>query len=91
MDISQPTVSQHLRRLKSLGLTTERRDGQRITYSFSQTVFDENIKSLTHFLNASIKDISAMRKEYERYELVAGGKMDYYPGQIVKKQDIGGQ
>ena len=47
LDMTQPNVSQHLRKLKALGMVKERRRGQRVYYSldvddkpFIETVLD---------------------------------------------------
>lgn len=42
--ISQPSVSRHLSVLKSAGLITDRRDGQRILYSLSTDTLREVVK-----------------------------------------------
>lgn len=77
MDIAQPTVSQHLRRLKSIGLTEERREGQRINYSLVKPVFERYMDDLEAFLAAPCREIPEMKAEYGRFvESVAGGKMD---------------
>ena len=77
MGIAQPTVSQHLRRLKSIGLTEETRDGQRINYSLVKPAFQTYMNDLKVFLAAASEDIPEMKPEYERYiKLMTGGKMD---------------
>jgi ArsR family transcriptional regulator len=77
MGIAQPTVSQHLRRLKTIGLTEERREGQRINYSLSRGVFQRNLDELSRFLGAANKDIIGMQTEYERYlNIVTNGQVD---------------
>lgn len=75
MDIAQPTVSQHLRRLRAVGLAQEKKEGQRVRYRLAKDVLDKYKKELDLFLAAPIKDISQMQEEWERYEaLVASGK-----------------
>lgn len=82
MDIAQPTVSQHLRRLKAVGLTEERREGQRINYSLVKPVLEKYFNDLEVFLTASIPEIPEMKPEYGRYvKSVAGGRMDYSTSQ----------
>lgn len=77
MDIAQPTVSQHLRRLKAVGLTEERREGQRINYRLVKPVFERYFNDLEEFLAASNREIPEMKPEYERYvKSVAGDKID---------------
>ncbi|SMO57118.1 ArsR/SmtB family transcription factor [Melghirimyces algeriensis] len=49
LQLSQPTVSQHMRRLKSIGLVKERRQGQWVFYSLDggqYPLFKEVIQSL---------------------------------------------
>lgn len=67
MDISQPTVSQHLRRLKSIGLAEERRKGQRINYRLVKPVLERYFTDLEVFMAASNQEIPDMVPEYERY------------------------
>lgn len=75
MDIAQPTVSQHLRRLKAIGLAEEKKEGQRVRYRLAKEVLDKYKKELDLFLVTPIKDISQMKEEWERYEaFVASGK-----------------
>lgn len=75
--VAQPTVSQHLRRLKSIGLAEEKRLGQRINYSLVIASFNKNMEELTNFLSTSIRDIPDMSAEYERYvKNVVGGKVN---------------
>lgn len=82
MGVAQPTVSQHLRRLKAIGLAVERREGQRINYSLVKPVFRKYMNDLNTFLAASPQGIPEMKPEYQRYiEAVAGGKMDCSTGE----------
>ena len=61
LGISQPGVSQHLRRLKLLGLTEERREGQRVIYSLVVPVFDAYVKELNRFLALPAGDMAQMQ------------------------------
>ena len=54
-NISQPAISRHLSRLKSAGLVTESRKGQRVFYSLNQSKFEELGFSLTHLPDLSEK------------------------------------
>jgi ArsR family transcriptional regulator len=75
MGIAQPTVSQHLRRLKALGLAVEKREGQRINYSLERPVFDRYLEELAAFFPAPNREISSMELEYQRYlELFGKGR-----------------
>lgn len=77
MDVAQPTVSQHLRRLKSIGLTEERREGQRMNYRLVKPVLQRHFSDLEVFMATPIGEISDLLPEYERYlNNVAGGKID---------------
>ncbi|SMB96975.1 ArsR family transcriptional regulator [Thermanaeromonas toyohensis ToBE] len=76
MDIAQPTVSQHLRRLKAVGLAEEKKEGQRVRYRVNKEVLAECQRELEIFLATPIKDIPQMKEEWERFEaLVASGKV----------------
>jgi len=75
MDIAQPTVSQHLRRLKAVGLAEEKKEGQRVRYRVNKEVLAECQRELEIFLATPIKDIPQMKEEWERFEaFVASGK-----------------
>ncbi|MDN5347564.1 MAG: hypothetical protein PWP65_1128 [Clostridia bacterium] len=76
MGIAQPTVSQHLRRLKAVGLAEEKKEGQRIRYRLIQDALDKYNKELDLFLATPIKDIPQMKEEWDRYQAsVASGKV----------------
>lgn len=64
--IAQPTVSQHLRRLKAVGLVRERRDGQRVCYSLDEDMFMRHRQALNVLLDARAADIPAMAAELAR-------------------------
>ncbi|MCG0278814.1 MAG: metalloregulator ArsR/SmtB family transcription factor [Thermanaeromonas sp.] len=76
MNIAQPTVSQHLRRLKAVGLAEEKKEGQRVRYRVNKEVLAECQRELEIFWVTPIKDIPQMKEEWERYEaFVASGKV----------------
>ncbi|MCL4424553.1 MAG: metalloregulator ArsR/SmtB family transcription factor [Firmicutes bacterium] len=79
LGVSQPTVSQHLRRLKQAGLARERRDGQLIYYQVDWKAVATFREECREFLEeVSLEAISAMAKEAGRL-----GKMERYsPGRI---------
>ncbi len=64
---SQPCVSQHIRRLKALGLVIERREGQRVCYRLDSDALGYYQDELRAFLDAPVRDIPAMQEEWERY------------------------
>jgi len=77
LGISQPGVSQHLRRLKLLGLTEERREGQRVIYSLVGPVFDAYVKELNRFLVLPAGEVTQMQpllQELEAYRECCGAK-----------------
>ncbi|SMB91794.1 regulatory protein, arsR family [Thermanaeromonas toyohensis ToBE] len=75
MNIAQPTVSQHLRRLKAIGLAEEKKEGQRVRYRLVKEVWDKCQRGLEIFWATPIKNIPQMKEEWERYEaFVASGK-----------------
>ncbi|NLW06812.1 MAG: winged helix-turn-helix transcriptional regulator [Clostridia bacterium] len=74
MGVTQPTVSQHLRRLKAVGLVEENKEGQRIRYRLVKDKMEEYEATLKCFLAKPIYDIPQMQPEWERYQkAVAGG------------------
>lgn len=76
MGVAQPSVSQHLRRLKAVGLVEEKKEGQRVRYRLAKEVLDKYKKELDLFLATPIKDIPQMQEEWERCEgLVVSGKV----------------
>lgn len=57
LNISQPAVSQHLRRLKAVGLATEDRRGQWIYYSASRDVLLNLSLELSNLFCCSLNDL----------------------------------
>ncbi|MBE3581084.1 MAG: winged helix-turn-helix transcriptional regulator [Thermoanaerobacteraceae bacterium] len=82
MNMAQPTVSQHLRRLKAVGLAEEKKEGQRVRYRLNRAVLAGWQRELEGFLATPPKDIPSMKEEWERYQnLIADGKvLDSCPG-----------
>ncbi|MGB9662591.1 MAG: ArsR/SmtB family transcription factor [Moorellaceae bacterium] len=75
MDLAQPSVSQHLRRLRAVGLVEEKKEGQRVRYRLKKEVLAECQKELEIFFATPVKDIPRLQEEWKRYEvLVASGK-----------------
>lgn len=75
MDLAQPTVSQHLRRLKAIGLVEEKKEGQRVRYRLVREVLDKWQRELEQFLSTPVRGIPQMQQEWERFEsLVKSGK-----------------
>jgi len=64
---SQPCVSQHIRRLKGLGLVIERREGQRVCYRLDDGALGRHRDELMAFLDAPAREIPAMQEEWNRY------------------------
>ncbi|MEK4012716.1 ArsR/SmtB family transcription factor [Peribacillus sp. FSL M8-0224] len=65
-DMSQPAISQHLRKLKDSGIVNEARRGQWIFYSLNQT------SPYYSFIQTVIKDLPSQAFKLE--ELTAQGK-----------------
>ncbi|MFF2456051.1 ArsR/SmtB family transcription factor [Peribacillus simplex] len=65
-DMSQPAISQHLRKLKDSGIVNEARRGQWIFYSLNQT------SAFHSFIQTVIKDLPSQAFKVE--ELTAQGK-----------------
>lgn len=64
--VAQPTVSQHLRRLKAIGLVAERRDGQLVCYSLNGEAFAHQREALDSLLDSHAAAIPAMAVEWSR-------------------------
>ncbi|MBC7324240.1 MAG: helix-turn-helix transcriptional regulator, partial [Moorella sp. (in: Bacteria)] len=76
LGIAQPTVSQHLRRLKTEGLAEEKKEGQRIRYRLAKEALAGYTQKLNGFFLTPIKDIPQMQAEWQRYQAaVAGGEV----------------
>lgn len=58
LQMSQPSVSQHLRRMKSAKLVKERRDGQWVYYSLDGALFP--------FFEANLETLPDMSEEIKR-------------------------
>lgn len=70
--IAQPTVSQHLRRLKAVGLVSERREGQMVCYSLVEHDFARLRRALADVLDAPAGGIPAMAMEWQRSQSAGG-------------------
>ncbi|MDD2431353.1 MAG: metalloregulator ArsR/SmtB family transcription factor [Firmicutes bacterium] len=57
LNVSQPAVSQHLRRLKAVGLAEEERRGQWIYYKGSEDVLNEFTQSIAGFFASPLDKI----------------------------------
>lgn len=68
LGLSQPTVSQHIRRFKHLGLVREQRQGQKVCYSLDSEVFQELRRQLTELLDTDISQLSSMAREWQRMQ-----------------------
>ncbi len=64
-DIAAPTISRHLGVLKTAGLVSERRDGNRILYAAAQ---DEIAAALTDFIGAVCPTQQVQRRKNTRKE-----------------------
>ncbi|MFH1783322.1 MAG: metalloregulator ArsR/SmtB family transcription factor [bacterium] len=65
LNVSQPTMSKHLVRLRLLKIVNDRRDGNRVYYSLADR--PDNIKILK-FLMSEFSDIEAFRMDNLRSE-----------------------
>lgn len=64
--IAQPTVSQHLRRLKAVGLVRERREGQMVCYSLVAPGLGQLRRALADVLDTPANEIPALAAEWRR-------------------------
>ncbi len=58
LDISQPAVSQHLRRLKTVGLAEEDRRGQWIYYKANLETLEKLALEFRNFCNCPLEELS---------------------------------
>lgn len=64
IQMSQPSISQHLRKLKDAGLVKESRKGQWVFYSLSQnTKYGELIEQLIAFVPAQDHEFEVLEKQ----------------------------
>jgi ArsR family transcriptional regulator len=66
LTVSQPAVSQHLAKLKTAGLVTERKAGMWTYYRANQSHLQSGLGALSDFLEADLASITAMASEAER-------------------------
>ena len=66
IDISQPGISQHLRKLKTAGFVIERREGQWVYYKADEGALRGFQADLSRFLSADLASIPEMAKELEK-------------------------
>lgn len=59
--VTQPCISQHLRRLKTAGLANERREGQWVYYSANRDALASLGASFGSFLEASLDSLPEMK------------------------------
>lgn len=64
--ISQPAVSQHIAKLRPLGLIQERRAGQWTYYTADAAAVHREFASFMTFLGLDLADIPAMAGEWKR-------------------------
>lgn len=67
LGIAQPTVSQHLAKLRALGLVKERREGQWVIYSLQQEVFQSCLDELVNYFSTPLDKIPELREEAARF------------------------
>lgn len=67
MRLSQPTISNHLAKLKNAGLVTERRAGQWVYYASSPRQIAAVAEALREYAGASIDGIPWMGAEAARF------------------------
>lgn len=69
LGLSQPTVSQHLRRLKQIGLARERREGQLVFYTIDREAVAAFRERCRVFLeDTSVQAIPEMQAEHRRWQ-----------------------
>lgn len=61
--ISQPGISQHLRKLKVAGFVTERKNGQWVYYRANDEALGQFLEELRRFLSADIETILGWQDE----------------------------
>lgn len=66
--ISQPTISQHIRRFKQLGLVREQRRGQKVCYSLDASVFQQLQQDLVLLLETDISQLDCLSGEWQRMQ-----------------------
>ena len=68
LGISQPTVSQHIRRFKQLNLVEEQREGQKVCYTLNQPVFLDLRSGLSLLFDTDISSLDSMSGEWQRWQ-----------------------
>lgn len=68
LGISQPTVSQHIRRFKHLGLVQEERRGQKVCYTLDTVVYSCLREKLAEVLDKDIAAVVGMAGEWARWQ-----------------------
>lgn len=68
LGISQPTISQHIRRFKQLGLVREERQGQKVCYSLEVAVFQQLQQELVQLLETDISQLDCLTEEWQRMQ-----------------------
>jgi DNA-binding transcriptional ArsR family regulator len=68
LGISQPTVSQHIRRFKQLGLVKEQRQGQKVCYTLNSAMYLDLNNQFCQLLGTDISRLDAMAGEWQRWQ-----------------------
>jgi ArsR family transcriptional regulator len=66
VNISQPGISQHLRKLKVAGFVTERKEGQWVYYKADERALRDFQTDFSRFLDADLDAIPEMEEELEK-------------------------
>lgn len=66
LEISQPTVSQHLAKLRALNLVSERREGQWVIYSLNRDILEGYLDDLRLFFVTPLNQLPELQEEAAR-------------------------
>jgi DNA-binding transcriptional ArsR family regulator len=66
MRVPQARISQHLFRLRSEGLVSDRRESQWVIYSLNKELLDQRLKGLDAFMRGPAAEMDCLKDEFER-------------------------
>lgn len=90
LQVSQPAVSQHVARLRHLGLLSERRSGMWTYYKADPERLERALAGLAAFLRADLADVPSLAEVYERRLSLDRAQCSLPPAAANKSSPSGG-
>jgi len=66
MRVPQARISQHLLRLRSEGIVSDKRESQWVIYALNKDLLEQKLISLEKFMRGSASELDCMKDEFDR-------------------------